>query len=184
MGMPTSGVYVLLAALVAPSLVEAGVTPIAAHLFILYFGMMSMITPPVALAAFAASAISGAGAVATGVAAMRVGWAAFILPFAFVATPALLLEGSLQETVLAAVLTTVGVGAVTIGITGYWARHLNIVLRIVFVILGAVAIPLGFIGVPMLVHTLAAAGVVILAAGLSFSKPAKAGNGQAAEREV
>ena len=58
MGMPTSGVYVLLAALVAPSLVEAGIQPIAAHLFILYFGMMSMITPPVALAAFAAATIT------------------------------------------------------------------------------------------------------------------------------
>ncbi|MCW1404455.1 TRAP transporter fused permease subunit [Novosphingobium sp. MW5] len=78
MGMPTSGVYVLLAALVAPSLVEAGIQPIAAHLFILYFGMMSMITPPVALAAFAAATITKADPLATGLAAMRVGWAAFI----------------------------------------------------------------------------------------------------------
>ncbi|MCT4370950.1 TRAP transporter fused permease subunit [Yangia mangrovi] len=184
MGMPTSGVYVLLAALVAPSLVEAGVTPIAAHLFILYFGMMSMITPPVALAAFAASAISGAGAIATGVAAMRVGWAAFILPFAFVATPSLLLEGSLQETLVASLLTTVGVGAVTIGITGYWARSLNIVLRIAFVALGALAIPLGFIGLPMLAHAVAAAGALALATALSVSRPARAGDGRAADHKV
>ena len=54
MGMPTLGVYVLVAALVAPSLIEVGIQPIAAHLFVLYFGMMSMITPPVAIAAFAA----------------------------------------------------------------------------------------------------------------------------------
>ena len=184
MGMPTSGVYVLLAALVAPSLVEAGVTPIAAHLFILYFGMMSMITPPVALAAFAASAISGAGAIATGGAAMRIGWAAFILPFAFVATPELLFEGTMQQTLIAAVLTTLGVAAVTIGISGYWGRSLNIVLRVLFVILGAFAIPLGFIGLPMIAHMLAAAGAVLLAAGLILTKPAKAGNGQAANTKV
>ena len=72
MGMPTSGVYVLLAALIAPSLVQAGIHPIAAHLFILYFGMMSMITPPVALAAFAAATISKAEALATAWDAMGV----------------------------------------------------------------------------------------------------------------
>ena len=60
MGMPTTAVYVLLAALVAPSIVEAGVPKLAAHMFVLYFGMLSMITPPVALAAFAAASISGA----------------------------------------------------------------------------------------------------------------------------
>ena len=65
MGLPTLGVYVLLAALVAPALVEVGVNRIAAHLFVLYFGMMSMITPPIALAAFAAAAISKADSMAT-----------------------------------------------------------------------------------------------------------------------
>ncbi len=66
MGLPTLGVYVLLAALVAPALVEVGIEPIAAHLYVLYFGMMSMITPPIALAAFAAASIAGAPAMATG----------------------------------------------------------------------------------------------------------------------
>ena len=92
MGMPTSGVYVLLAALVAPAIVEAGIAPIAAHLFILYFGMMSMITPPIALAAFAAATISGADPMRTGLAAVRIGWSAFLLPFVFVAAPGLLLQ--------------------------------------------------------------------------------------------
>ena len=62
MGLPTLGVYVLLAALVAPALVQLGVDPIAAHLYVLYFGMMSMITPPIAMAAFAAAAIAKADA--------------------------------------------------------------------------------------------------------------------------
>ncbi|MBX2838246.1 MAG: TRAP transporter fused permease subunit, partial [Gammaproteobacteria bacterium] len=107
MGMPTSGVYVLLAALVAPSLVQAGIEPIAAHLFILYFGMMSMITPPVALAAFAAATITKADPLKTALAAMRVGWAAFIIPFLFVATPALVLQGNSIQIVSATVLSAI-----------------------------------------------------------------------------
>ncbi|MBF9033972.1 TRAP transporter fused permease subunit [Rhodobacterales bacterium HKCCE2091] len=171
MGMPTSGVYVLLASLVAPSLVEAGVEPIAAHLFILYFGMMSMITPPVALAAFAAATISKAGPFATGMAAMRVGWAAFILPFAFVATPALLFQGPAGETAAATALTAIGIAAVSAGIAGQWGRALNPLLRIAFVALGALALPLGFIAVPLAVHALAAAAALILGAALVLLKP-------------
>lgn len=164
MGMPTSGVYVLLASLVAPSLVEAGVTPIAAHLFILYFGMMSMITPPVALAAFAAATISGAGPLATGLAAMRIGWAAFILPFAFVATPALLMEGSLADTAIYAALTGIGISGVTVAMTGYWGGPLNAVLRTAFLGLGALAIPLGFIDIDLSIHLAAGALLAVLAA--------------------
>ena len=163
MGMPTSGVYVLLASLVAPSLVEAGVEPIAAHLFILYFGMMSMITPPVALAAFAAAAISKAGAVATGLAAMRIGWAAFILPFAFVATPELLFRGSGPEVAVATALTAIGVAGVTVGISAYWAGALNLGLRLLFVALGALALPLGFVGLSIGTHGIAAAATLALA---------------------
>lgn len=167
MGMPTSGVYVLLAALVAPSLVEAGVQPISAHLFILYFGMMSMITPPVALAAFAAATISGGGALTTGLASMRVGWAAFILPFVFVSTPALLFAGPLSETVLVTVLTAIGIIAVTAGITGYWARQLNLILRLCFTVFGALTLPLGFIDMPAAVHVAAATICLVLAVALT-----------------
>jgi len=74
MGMPTIAVYVLLAALVAPALVRLGIEPMAAHLFVLYFGMMSMITPPVAIAAFAAASISDARPMHTALQAMRFGW--------------------------------------------------------------------------------------------------------------
>jgi len=164
MGMPTSGVYVLLASLVAPSLVQAGVTPIAAHLFILYFGMMSMITPPVALAAFAAATISGAGAFATGAAAMRIGWAAFILPFAFVATPALLFDGTAQEVITATALTAIGVTGVTIGIVGFWGQKLGNLMRVAFGGLGALALPLGFITISILIHVAAAAALLGLGA--------------------
>jgi len=137
----TSGVYVLLAALVAPSLVEAGIEPIAAHLFILYFGMMSMITPPVALAAFAAATITKADPLATGLAAMRMGWAAFIIPFVFVGSSHLLLNGSYLEIALALALSAVGVVTVTAGIVGFWRRHLHVVERIVLIIIGLLAFP-------------------------------------------
>lgn len=143
MGMPTSGVYVLLATLVAPSLVRAGVEPIAAHLFILYFGMMSMITPPVALAAIAAASITKTNAIATGFAAMRIGWAAYIIPFAFIATPALLMDGTWVQIVSAAVLAIIGIAAICAGMVGFLNGPLPLSLRALFVIGGIAALPLG-----------------------------------------
>ncbi|MBN9671517.1 TRAP transporter permease [Roseibium aggregatum] len=163
MGMPTSGVYVLLAALVAPSLVEAGIQPVAAHLFILYFGMMSMITPPVALAAFAAATITKADPLGTGLAAMRVGWAAFILPFVFVASPALLLDGTAAEIALAALLTAVGVAAVTLGIVGYWSKKLGPLTRLGFVAAGFLALPLGFLPALEDIHAAGALAAILMA---------------------
>ena len=92
MGMPTIAVYVLLAAVVAPSLVEVGIPPLAAHMFILYLGMMSFLTPPVAIAAFFAANLAKAPPMATGWTAMRFGWTAYVVPFLFVFAPALLLQ--------------------------------------------------------------------------------------------
>ena len=94
MGMPTVGVYVLLAALVAPAMVKIGLSPMASHMFVMYFGMMSMITPPVALAAYAAASLAHTDPMKTGWTAVRFGWIAFIIPFLFIRSPSLLLEGS------------------------------------------------------------------------------------------
>ena len=94
MGMPTVGVYVLLAALVAPALGKVGLSPMASHMFVMYFGMMSMITPPVALAAYAAASLANTDAMKTGWLAMRFGWIAFVIPFLFIRSPSLLLIGS------------------------------------------------------------------------------------------
>jgi len=165
MGMPTSGVYVLLAALVAPALVQAGVQPIAAHLFILYFGMMSMITPPVALAAFAAATITKADALKTGIAAMRVGWAAFFIPFIFVTTPAILLNDSGVAIFLAVVNSAIGIVAITAGIVGFWSDKLSITARLVFVALGIVSMPTSFIPISGLYHFIAS----MIAAGFAIS---------------
>lgn len=169
MGMPTSGVYVLLAALVAPSLVQSGISPLAANLFILYFGMMSMITPPVALAAFAAATITEDDPLRTGIAAMRVGWAAFIIPFLFVATPELLMDGTWPAIALALVLSSIGVMAVTAGIVGFWSRHLGPALRLAFIVSGGLAFPLGFLGSSDYLHIAAALAAVGLALALRFN---------------
>lgn len=163
MGMPTSGVYVLLAALVAPSLVQAGITPMAAHLFILYFGMLSMITPPVALAAFAAATITRDDPLLTGVASMRIGWAAFIIPFLFVATPELLMEGNTTRMGLMMVLSVIGIIAVTSGIVGYWSGPLNLPLRGLVVVLGLCTLPLGFLPAGDIFHEIAAGLCLVLA---------------------
>ena len=141
MGMPTSGVYVLLAALVAPAIIEAGVDPIAAHMFILYFGMMSMITPPIALAAFAAATLTGDDPMRTGFASMRIGWASYIIPFVFVCTPSLLLQGSLAATVADTLATAIGVLAISAAITGYLTQHLTPVLRGLLAVLGLGCLP-------------------------------------------
>lgn len=168
MGMPTSGVYVLLAALVAPALVQAGIEQIAAHLFILYFGMMSMITPPVALAAFAAATITKADPLGTGLAAMRVGWAAFIIPFIFVASPATLMIGGWSEIALTLIMAAAGIGAVTIGIVGYWAQRLSLILRVGFVALGVIAMPMGFLPVPVWAHIAASIAIAVGAGVLTL----------------
>lgn len=178
MGMPTSGVYVLLAALVAPSLVEAGIQPIAAHLFILYFGMMSMITPPVALAAFAAATITKENPLTTGLAAMRIGWAAFIIPFAFVASPALLLDGTWLEITKTTVLTAIGVFAVTAGIVGFLSIHLNKGLRLLLVVSGVLSLPIGFLPVPDFLQW--AAALTVIGLGIALKIYTKKSNRSAA----
>jgi TRAP transporter 4TM/12TM fusion protein len=142
MGMPTVAVYVLLAALVAPSLTEVGVPPLAAHLFVLYFGMLSMTTPPVAVAAFAAASIIQADFTRTGLAGVRFGWSAYIVPFLFVASPALLMQGSAFDVALACATATIGVYLVSVGVVGYMTRPVGPTHRVLFAVAGlALMIP-------------------------------------------
>jgi TRAP transporter 4TM/12TM fusion protein len=144
MGLPTAGVYVLLAALVAPALVEVGVKPIAAHMYVMYFGMMSMITPPVAIAAFAAASIARADAMRTGWEACRFGWSAYVVPFLFVLSPTLLLIGPADAVALAIVTATLGIWLVSIGMIGFFMRPMGAGLRAAFMASGLLAlIPAG-----------------------------------------
>ena len=140
MGMPTSGVYVLLAFLVAPAIVQAGIEPMAAHLFILYFGMMSMITPPVALAAFTAAALTGASAMATAMHSMKFAWTAYIVPFVFVFAPSLLMIGRVENILLNIGTAAAGVYLASVAITGYFNRPLSIVARLFLGLCGFAAV--------------------------------------------
>lgn len=140
MGLPTLGVYALLAALVAPALVQLGIEPIATHLYVLFFGMMSMITPPIALAAFAAAAIAKAPAMATGWAAMRFGWVAFVIPVLFVLSPELLLIGETADIALAVVTATFGVWLVSAALAGHFAGRLTPPRRVLFGLAGLAAL--------------------------------------------
>jgi TRAP transporter 4TM/12TM fusion protein len=136
MGMPTVGVYVLLAALVAPAMVKIGLSPMASHMFVMYFGMMSMITPPVALAAYAAASLAHTDPMRTGWTAVRFGWIAFIIPFLFVRSPSLLLEGSVASIAMATITALAGVWLICAAFAGYATRVLSTPMRIGFGIAG------------------------------------------------
>ena len=111
-GMTVTAAYVFLAIVLAPALIQGGLEPMSVHLFILYWGMLSFITPPVALGAFAAASIAGSSALATGFKAMRLGSVIYFIPFFFVLEPALILSGTWWETIFAA--AKVGVGIILI----------------------------------------------------------------------
>jgi TRAP transporter 4TM/12TM fusion protein len=136
LGLPTLAVYVMLAILVAPALVKVGVPPMAAHLFILYFGVMSLITPPIATAAFVAATIARTDPMAAGWTAMRFGWASYIVPFLFVYSPALIMRGSLAEILLVVFLSIAGIWFVCAGMTGYALRVMRWPMRTAFVAAG------------------------------------------------
>jgi len=124
MGLPTTAAYVVLAALGAPALIELGVPLLAAHLFIFYFGCISNVTPPVSLAAYAASGIAGSPPLKTAWTAMLLASAGFIVPFMFVYSPALLLEGNPLEIGMGTVTGIAGVTALAAAAMGFLQRRL------------------------------------------------------------
>ncbi len=113
-----------------------GIDQIAAHLFILYFGMMSMITPPVAIAAFAAASLTGADAMRTGFAAVRFGWMAYVIPFLFVASPSLLMKGAPLSIGLTFATALCGLWLVSASVVGYFQRSLTPAIRAAFTLAG------------------------------------------------
>ena len=130
MGLPTVVCYVLLAATVAPSLIDLGVTPIAAHLYIFYFGMLCMVTPPVSFAAYAGAAIAKADPMKTGWTAWTFALAGFLLPYMFVYNNSLLLMGSVINTIFSILTSIIGVICLGAGIIGYFLRKTSIPERI------------------------------------------------------
>ncbi|TGG93407.1 TRAP transporter fused permease subunit [Natronospirillum operosum] len=134
MGLPTSAAYLLLAVLVAPALTRLGMHPISAHMFIFYFGLVSAITPPVALAAYAAASIAGAPANATAVESIRLGFVKLLVPFLFVTMPGLLMIGDWSDTALAILFSFPAALGITIGFAGWMRRPLPGWERLLFIL--------------------------------------------------
>jgi TRAP transporter 4TM/12TM fusion protein len=143
-GLPTVGCYILLATLVAPTLIQMGIEPMAAHMFILYYGCLSLISPPVAVAAFVAANLAGADPNRTGWMAMTFGWPIFVIPFLFVYSGTLLLKGDPVFIVIDTVTAVVGVWFVAAAVMGYSVRHLRPLDRILYGMAGTcLLLPVG-----------------------------------------
>ncbi len=143
--LPTTAVYIILASLAAPALIQMGVTPLAAHLFVFYFGCISTITPPVALTSYAAAAIGDANPSKTGLKAFLFGIVAYIVPFMFVFSPALLLQGS-TLTVIYGILTALfGIYLLSASVAGYLRTSMPLILRLVLFAGGIVLIHYSFV---------------------------------------
>jgi TRAP transporter 4TM/12TM fusion protein len=138
-GLPTVSVYILTATLLAPALVKLGVTPMAAHMFVMYNGMLSMITPPVAFAAYAAANIARTDGWTTGWIACLVGWSTFILPFLFVLTPSLLMDGPTYLIVWNFARVLFGLFVGTAAIVGFALTPISIPARVLY---GLLALPI------------------------------------------
>jgi len=136
MGMTTSAVYIIMAVLVAPALVEVGFLPIAAHFYVFYFGVAALITPPVCPTSYIGAGIAGAPPMRTAITAARLAIVGFLVPIIFIFQPALLMEGSAIDVVFAATTTLIATVALAGGLAGYMFGNLNILFRIML-LLGA-----------------------------------------------
>jgi TRAP-type uncharacterized transport system fused permease subunit len=132
MGMPTTPAYIMQAALLVPAIMKLGVEPMAAHMFAFYFSCLSAVTPPVALAVFAAASIGKAGLWGSGVQAVKFAAAGFIVPFFFVYNPALLFSGEWTEILRAVVTGSIGVVALAASMDGYFLRTATWFERVLF----------------------------------------------------
>jgi TRAP-type uncharacterized transport system fused permease subunit len=145
MGMPTTPAYIMQAALLVPALIKLGVTPMAAHMFAFYFSCLSAVTPPVALAVYAAASIGGAGLWGAGLQAVKFAAAGFIVPFFFVYNPALLFDGPWTEILRATCTGMVGVVALAAALEGYFLRVASWFERALFMTAAVMLIDPGFV---------------------------------------
>jgi TRAP-type uncharacterized transport system fused permease subunit len=125
MGMPTSGAYILLATLIVPSLTSLGISKLAAHMFVFYFGVLANVTPPVAIASYTAAGIAKTDSMRTGLEAFRLCLSGFILPYLFCLGPALILEGTVTEIIQAVISAVVGIFAMSCCLERFFIYKLN-----------------------------------------------------------
>ena len=128
--MPTTAAYVILATVVAPPLVQMGIPNLTAHMFVFFFGCISTITPPVALASYVAAGIAGSDINKTSWTAFAYGITSYILPFMFFFGPALLMDGSVLEILMAVVVGLISVYCIATSVVGYFLQPLGIIGRL------------------------------------------------------
>ncbi len=134
MGMTTTAVYITVAALIVPSLIQSGILPVAAHMFAFYFGVVSTITPPVALASFAGAAIAKSPPMSTAIESSKVGIAKYIVPFAFIYNPSLLMEGAISISIYSLFSVLLAYWSMTLGLEGWFNGPLNLFKRLMAII--------------------------------------------------
>ncbi|MET1096354.1 MAG: TRAP transporter fused permease subunit, partial [SAR116 cluster bacterium] len=160
MGLPTAAAYILVATLTAPALVTMGVDLMAAHMFVFYSAMLSSITPPVALAAFAAAAICREPPMRVAMISVKYGFVAFLLPYFFVLEPRLLAMGSAVEILGVFAMAIIGIIALACVLQGYALGRLSLAMRIILAVASlSVLMPditFKFIGIAIILATLVA----------------------------
>lgn len=185
MGMTITACYIFLAIVLAPPLIQAGFDPLAVHLFMMYWGMVSFITPPVSLAAFVAAGVSGSRPIDVGFQSMRLGSAMYFVPFFFVLNPALILRGEPADIIAVIFTAVIGIALIASALEGYLIRvgtmHtgvLGMLARLVLACAGlAMAIPgggdLGLSHLELTLGGLVLAGVAVMLA--KFAQKMRAG---------
>jgi len=153
--------YIILAVLAAPALVQAGVTPIGAHLFVFYFGIVSGLTPPVALTAYVAAGIAQTPVFRTGIYSFLIGLVAFLIPFVWIYEPSLILQGPLSLTLLYFLLCAISIVGLAAGVMGYLFTNANILERALYIISGISII------IPETISTVV--GLILLAVLAAFN---------------
>ncbi|MFA7573541.1 MAG: TRAP transporter permease [Lutispora sp.] len=163
MGAPTTANYIITSTIAAPAIMKLGVPALAAHMFTFYFGIVADITPPVALAAFAGSAISGGDPLKTGITASKIAIAAFIIPYIFVLSPSILMINTTAIGVIQIIITSI-IGMLGIGVAmqGYIFTNVNILFRLILFVAGLLSIYPG-------VYT-DAIGIIVIATVLVMQK--------------
>lgn len=167
-GVPTTANYVITSTIAAPALLLLGVPMIASHMFVFYFGIIADVTPPVCLAAVAASGVAKSDPMKTGMQAARLAVAAFIIPYIFVYSPQLLLvDVTFFELIFIVATSLIGIIAVAAALTGYFTKRMNIIERVIFVVGG----------IAMVTTSLPAnaVGAVLLISGIMIQKKKKSG---------
>jgi TRAP-type uncharacterized transport system fused permease subunit len=145
MGMPTTPAYIILTSLLVPAIIKLGVIPPAAHMFAFYFAVLSAITPPVALAVYAAAGIAKADLWTSGWAAVKIGAAGFIVPFMLIYEPALLMIGSWPQVIQAFFTASLGILLFAGGLHGYFITAANLWQRALLVVAGLLLIDPGLV---------------------------------------